>query len=68
MAAGEQRDQRLIDDLALTEDDATDTIANQRKASAERLDVGEELIAVVGQGRQSFAVRSHEIASFRNKT
>src|SRR6266567_4873927 len=28
MAAGEQRDQRLIDDLALTEDDATDTIAN----------------------------------------
>ena len=43
VAAGEQRDQRLIDHLALAEDDAADALAHQGEALAERLDLGDEI-------------------------
>jgi hypothetical protein len=64
VTTGEERDQRLIDDLALTEDDAADTLADERQADAQSLDVCEELVGVVREGRQGFATGVHEIGSF----
>ena len=42
VAAGQQRDQRLIDHLVLAEDDAADRGAHGGDARAERLDLGED--------------------------
>jgi hypothetical protein len=65
VAAGEQRDQRLIDDLALAEDDAADALADEGEAGAERFDLGEELAGVFRRRDEVLGIRSHEIGSLR---
>jgi hypothetical protein len=43
MAAAQQRDQGLLDHLALTKDDLADALAHQAEASAQGLDLGNEI-------------------------
>jgi hypothetical protein len=43
MTAREQRDQSLLDDLALTEDDFADPVAHKAQPLAESLDLGHEI-------------------------
>src|SRR5579864_6843734 len=47
MAAGEKCYQRLLDDLALAEDDLADALAHEAQALAEPFDLGDE----IGRGR-----------------
>jgi hypothetical protein len=48
MAARQQRDQGLLDDLGLAEDDLTDALANEAQALAERFDLGDEIGLTLG--------------------
>ena len=50
MAAGEQGDQRLIDHLALAEDDAADALADEREARAQRFDIRQKLVRIIRHG------------------
>ncbi len=43
VTAGQERDEGLIDHLALAEDDAADALAHERQALAERVDGGGEV-------------------------
>ena len=43
VAAGQQRDQGLLDHLALAENDRADTFAHEAEALAERVDLGDEI-------------------------
>ena len=43
VAARQQRDQGLLDHLALAEDDLADALADLAQALAERLDLGDEI-------------------------
>jgi uncharacterized protein len=45
VAAGQERDEGLIDDLALAEDDPADAVAYRGEAVTERVDVGGEVAA-----------------------
>jgi len=43
MPAGQQRDQRLLDDLALPENDLADSVTNKTQPLAERLNLGDQI-------------------------
>ncbi|MGH7063205.1 MAG: hypothetical protein ACREET_03905, partial [Stellaceae bacterium] len=43
VAAAEQRNQRLFDDLALPEDDFADASADEPEAAAQSFDLGSEI-------------------------
>ena len=61
MAAREQRDQGLLDDLALAEDDLADAVAHQAEAFAERFDRGDQIprIGVDGCGGSQALIPFH---------
>jgi hypothetical protein len=48
VAARQQRDQGLLDDLGLAENDLTDALANQAQALAQRFDLGDEISLTLG--------------------
>ena len=43
MAARQERDQGLLDDLCLAEDDLADALAHEPETLAQRLDLGDEI-------------------------
>jgi hypothetical protein len=48
MAARQQRDQGLLDDLGLAENDLTDALANKAQALAQLFDLGDEIGLIRG--------------------